>query len=246
MSHSTNETGHTKNLENFKDLYALCETNTPPYNPTQEKIVLTSLNKLRIKAETAHKQVFDTRATIIPVINARQVLYERMPPLSTRVIQALAAATEDKRIVADARRYTNKIHGKFSRPQTRDDQEGQETREPNSNSQRSYDKLQEHFNSLIALLENVPPYTPNEEDLTIDFLKAYMDEIANVEKQMIILNGPYNKALNERDKVFYDTPDSLVPVTKTVKNYLKSLFGIKSHEYREASRIKFKMIKRKK
>ena len=246
MSHSTQETGHTKNVENFKDLYAICKTNTPPYNPTLQKITLTNLEGIRIKAEEAHAKVFETHAPIITLINQRQELFQRMPKLSTRVIQALEAVTEDKRIVADARRYINKIHGKFPKTQTDDNQEGQETREPTSNSQRSYDKLQEHFNSLILLLENVPEYNVNEQDLTIDALKAYLDEIEQIEKKVIILNGPYNKALNDRDKVFYEFPDSLVPVAKTVKTYLKSLFGIKSLEYREASRIEFKMIKRKK
>lgn len=246
MSYSTQETGHTKNLQNFKDLYAICETNTPPYNPTLQKIMLANLDALRSKAEKAHQKVFETNAPIIVLINQRQALFQRMPKLATRVIQALEAVTEDKKIVADARRYVNKIHGKFSKPQTKDDEEGQETREPNSNSQRSYDKLQEHFNSLIYLLENVPQYIVNEQDLTIDTLKDYMGEIKQIEKDIIILNGPYNKALNERDKIFYETPDSLVPVTRTVKTYLKSLFGIKSLEYREASRIEFKMIKRKK
>lgn len=245
MSQSTQETGHNKNLQNFKRFIKFCERNTPPYNPVKEKNKLTNLKKLSIKAEKAHKKVIETNAPIITLTNSRQTLYQPMKSLSTRVIQALDGITEDKKVVKDARRYINKIHGKFSKPQTQDDLEGQETMRTISNSQQSYDSLRDHLFKLIELLRNVPEYIPNEEDLTIDTLQAYLDQLVAVEDQITELNGPYNAALNERDMVFYETEESLVPVTQSVKTYLKSLFGIKSLLYDEASQYKFKTYKRK-
>lgn len=243
--HSTEETGHNKNLQNFKRFIKFIERNTPPYNPVLEKNKLTNLKKLFIKAEKAHKEVLTTNAPIITLTNSRQALYQPMEKLSTRVLQALEAATADKKIVADARRYINKIHGKFSRPQTKDDQEGQETASTVSNSQQSYDSLREHWEKLLLLCEADPRYIPNEEDLATDALRDYLNQLNEVEDQIAILSGPYNAALNERDMVFYETEESMVPVTQSVKTYLKSLFGIKSLLYDEASQYKFKKITRK-
>lgn len=245
MSHSTQETGHNKNLQNFKRFIKFIERNTPPYNPVKEKNKLLNLKSLSSRADKAHTKVIETNAPIIVLTNSRQTLYLPMKPLSTSVIQALEGITDDKKIVADARRYVRKIHGKFSKPKTKDDQEGQETEETISNSQQSYDSLREHLFKIIELLKNVPEYIPNEEHLTTDALQDYLDQLNAVEDEITELNGPYNAALNERDKVFYETDESLVPVTQSVKVYLKSLFGIKSLLYDEASTYKFKKITRK-
>lgn len=243
--HSTEETGHAKNLANFKRLIAFCERNTPPYNPILEKNTLIFLKKLNIKAKNVHREVLTTNGPIIVLINSRQKLYQPMEPLSTRVLQALEAATSDKKIVADGRRYINKIHGKFSTPETKDDQEGQETGPVVSNSQQSYDMLRDHWEKLVVLCESEPRYIPNEQDLTAQTLRDYLDQLVAVEDQITQLSGPYNAALNERDLVFYETDESLIPVANSVKTYLKSLFGIKSMLYDEASQLKFKKITRK-
>lgn len=245
-NYSTSETGHVKNLENFKRLYSLCERHQPKYNPVIEKNKLPNMQTLMEDAEAAHKNVLTTKGPVTTAINSRQALYHPLEQLLTRVIQSLDGLTEDKRVVKDVRGFVNKIRGKFSRPKTKDDQEGQETGRSVSNSQQSYDKLREHFENIIILLENVPEYVPNEIELRTETLRDYLLQLNDKEKEIIEINGPYNDALNERDRIFYETETSLKQVSDSVKSYLKSLFGIKSSEYAEAKKLVIRKIKRRK
>lgn len=243
-TYSKHETGHTKNLENFKRLYAFCDRIGASYNPVLDKIKTSNMQTLITEAEAAHKEVFNTKGVIIPLVNERQELYQPLEKLSTRIVQALQAATDDKRIVQDARQYVNKIHGKFPKSKTNDNQAGQETERTVSNSQQSFDKLREHLEKLIILLENVPAYVPNETELQVGSLRTLLNQLVNMESQITVAFGPYNDAMNKRDYLFYQTTESLVPVAQSAKTYLKSLLGIRSTEYQEISRLQFKTYKR--
>lgn len=244
MSKSNSEVGHIKNLENFYDLIQFCIRFEASYNPAAPHLTIPSIQAKYEESKELQDIVNDTFSNSTHKINDRQKLFEQLPKRTTRVIQYLTASTNDKKIIADARRFSNKIHGNPSKPETKDNQEGQETNQPRSNSQRSFDKMMEHFENLILLLEKEPLYTPNETDLSVAGLRTFLTELNDADKAYTASLVPYKKALTNRDESMYDEPSGLVPLANNVKTYIKSVFGIKSLEYKEISKIKFKMFKR--
>ena len=53
----------------------------------------------------------------------------------------------------------------------------------------------------------------------------------------------YTNAIKERNKILYDPMTGLVQTSKEVKQYVKSIFGATSTEYRKLSSIEFRVVK---
>lgn len=69
--------------------------------------------------------------------NQRQTEFEKLYNIATRNVNMIEVATEDSKIVADAYTILRKIRGELSKPQTKENLEGQEIMEAHSNSQQS-------------------------------------------------------------------------------------------------------------
>jgi len=50
----------------------------------------------------------------------------------------------------------------------------------------------------------------------------------------------YTTALIDRDKLFFEQPDGLVPRTKVIKSYVQSAFKASSRQYKKVAAIPFK------
>lgn len=244
-TYSKSEKGHFKNLQNFDELIQVCTRYGVSYNPSATNLTLVSLQAKYDECKAAQDMVNPTHSTYTHKVNDRQVLFEKMPKLTTRILQSLLAHTNDKKLLADAKTYANKIHGRPPKVKTNDNREGQETTSSHSNSQRSYDKLLDHFDKIILLLENVPAYTPNETELSVTGLRAYYTELKNADKSQQASQIFYKQALTNRDHQFYNEDSGLIIIAKLAKNYVKSVFGLKSLEYAELKKLDFTSIIRK-
>lgn len=241
---STSETGHIKNLENFKDLKEHCARFGPDYNPAAPHLELAYLDTIHTEAQNAQNNVSDTMTLMVPIINERQNKYAELQPIVTRVIQSVSAITNDKKIIADLRTHTNKIHGRPSKPKTNDNEEGQEIKLPRSNSQRSFDKMREHLYNIIGILQNTPNYAPNETELTVAALKTRYDELEQIDNDILAANINYQKALTDRDFALYNPDNGIVKIGQLTKNYIKSVYGMKSPQFNEVKKYTFVTRKR--
>jgi len=239
-SHSTSEVGHAKNVANFQDLIAFCESYGTDYNPVNPIISIPKLQTLRQKAEDAIQAVHATKATFMIATNERQQEFQKLEPLATRILNALAVATADTRIVNDVRTLVKKIRGEASKPKTDEAQPGQEVQRTVSNSQQSYDKLVDHFAAIIEILKQVPAYAPNETELGLSGLELYLSELKKKNTDIVNTYTPYSNVLMQRNYTLYDKLVGLVPVAKLVKSYVKSLFGASSPQYRQVGAIEFR------
>lgn len=244
-TYSKSEIGHIKNIENFYDLIQICNRYGADYNPTATDIQIPNLQTSYETFVEKQDQVNQAFANLTGKINDRQYTFEKLRPLTSRVLTALEVATDDKKLVADARKFGNKIQGRAPKVKTNDNEEGQETKEPKSNSQQSFDKLIEHFENILHLLRTVPNYTPNETELTILELTNFLEEMKTVDKQYVEGNVPYRKALTERDNTLYDEKKGVVALAKRVKLYVKSIYGSTSLEFKEINKLQFRTKKRK-
>lgn len=242
-NHSTSEVGHAKNVSNFEDLVAFCVNFGATYNPVNPLLTVAGLQSKLSDAQSAIENVHETKASFTMATNGRQVAFEPLSPLATKIVNALAAITNDQRIIADARTFVRKIRGDASKPRTDDSEPGQETERPRSNSQQSYDKLIDHFSGLLELLGQVPAYAPNETELTLAELQSYLTELKSQNTAVMNAYTPYSTAMLTRNGVLYDPMNGLVAVAKLCKQYVRSVFGSKSAQYGQVSGIEFRTLK---
>ena len=108
-----------------------------------------------------------------------------------------------------------------------------------SSSQMSFDSRLDNFDKLIKLLSSIPAYAPNEADLKVEALTALYNDLKA--KNMAVINAetPLSTARIARNEVLYKQNTGIVDITVDVKNYVKSVFGATSPQYKLISNLKF-------
>ena len=238
---STSEVGHAKNVANFGDLITYCTAYGTTYNPPRPPLTILSLGTLLTSARTELNNVITAKNSFDTVTGERQLLFENLKPLSTKIVNFLSITRVSEQIIDDAKTINNKIQGRRAgtvshNPPT----EGGTPQNTVSVSRQSYDMLTENFASLIDFVTSIPIYTPNETELTIASLNDYLSQLQIANTNVINAEVAYSNARISRDNVLYADGTGLVDTASDVKNYVKAIFGATASEYRQVSGIKFK------
>ena len=237
---SVSEVGHAKNVANFADLISYCTAYGSTYNPSKAALQLTALNTLLTSAQTELANVTTAKNTFNTVTGDRQLTFEPLKPLATKVFNYLSVTDAISEIIADAKTINNKLQGKRTgttaeNPPT----EGENQNNTVSVSRQSYDMLTENFASFVDLVSSVPSYTPNETELTTASLTAYLGELQTANTNVINAEVAYSNARISRNSVLYSENTGLVDIASDVKKYVKAIFGATSPQYKQISGIKF-------
>lgn len=234
------EVGHAKNAANFQDLIAYCSAYGTDYNPPKEALKIESLNTLFASAQTELSGVTTAKNTFDTVTGDRQVAFEPLKSLATKIINLLAATDASEQTIADAKAINNKLQGKRAKPippTTSPPPEGEAG--SISVSRQSFDMLTENFYALIDLVTSVPSYTPNETELTIAELTNYHQALQTANTNVINAEVAYSNARISRNNLLYAKNTGLVDIAFDVKKYVKAIFGATSSQYKQISGIKF-------
>ena len=237
---SVSEVGHAKNVANFADIIAYCTAYGTTYNPSKAALQLTALNTLLTSAQTELANVTTAKNAFDTVTGDRQLTFEPLKPLATKVFNYLSVTDAISEIIADAKTINNKLQGKRTgttaeNPPT----EGENQNNTVSVSRQSYDMLTENFASFVDLVSSVPSYTPNETELTTASLTAYLGELQTANTNVINAEVAYSNARISRNSVLYSENTGLVDIASDVKKYVKAIFGATSPQYKQISGIKF-------
>ncbi len=109
---STSEVGHAKNVANFQDLIAFVNGYGANYNPSKTSLQLPQLQTLHTNAKNELTNVTAATTAYFNVVNARVEAFQDLRPLSTRLLNALAATDATSETVKDAEGFNRKIQGK--------------------------------------------------------------------------------------------------------------------------------------
>ena len=237
---SVSEVGHAKNVANFADIIAYCTAYGTTYNPSKAALQLTALNTLLTSAQTELANVTTAKNAFDTVTGDRQLTFEPLKPLATKIFNYLSVTDASVQIIADAKTINNKLQGKRTgttaeNPPT----EGENQNNTVSVSRQSYDMLTENFASFVDLVSSVPSYTPNETELTTASLTAYLGELQTANTNVINAEVAYSNARISRNSVLYSENTGLVDIASDVKKYVKAIFGATSPQYKQISGIKF-------
>lgn len=243
---STSETGHAKNVANFQDLISFCQGYGDNYNPSNPRLTIEELNNLYTTAQSKLQAVSNTKTSFRNATNERRNAFADLKPLATRILNSFAISGADNLAVENAKSINKKLQGSSSNTNTETEESEDETQENNtiSTSQQSYDRLIDHFSNLIETLTQNTIYNPNEEELKIATLQTKLQDLQTKNTNLSNAYTAYSNALIDRDDTLYNENTGLVKTSKEVKQYVKSIFGATSPQYKQVSGLEFKAIKR--
>ena len=244
---STSETGHAKNVANFEDLISFCTGYGVTYNPSKVAIKLPGLTTVLTNSNAALQAVKVAKTTYDNATNARELAFKPLKPLSTKIVNALAATDATTQTVDDAKTTNNKIQGKrataVKEPAPAAADVAVAPVKTASTSQQSYDKLIDHLAQLIQTLTAEPKYLPNENELKVATLNTMLTDLRTKNTAVINATTALSNARIARDKVLYADDLGLVDTARDVKQYVKSLFGAPSPQFKQISGLEFRVLK---
>lgn len=242
------ETGHAKNVANFSTLITVVKGFKTAYNPSKQSITLAALNTLKTTADTAMSNVNTAQGAYSTAIAAREVAFEPLSKLSTRILNALRATDASKAVIKSAESLVRKLQGKRATPKkTAEELAALETDgtivKQVSSSQMSFDNRIENFDRLIQLLITITEYAPNETELKTATLTTFFQSLQTTNATAIDAETNLDNARIDRNEVLYLPSAGLVDVASAVKLYVKSLFGATSTQYKLLSGLRFIAVK---
>jgi len=232
------ETGHAINVANFQLVIDFVVGYGIAYKPTNTLLTLVNLNT-KLDAERINLTGVITKSTDYDdAVNDRAIEFSNLRTLSTRIVNSLAVTDASDQKIDDARVYNRKIQGRRAKPIP---PVVPGTPAPNtiSASQQSYTQLVQHFDGLISVVNTEPTYTPNEIDLKVTTITTKAALMLTKNNAVGTAFAGIGKARNARNKGLYTIKTGLVDIAAGVKDYVKSLYGYSSPEFKQISKIKF-------
>jgi hypothetical protein len=241
---STTETGHAKNLSTFEQLISYCTSYGSAYNPGKANLKLAALNTQYTTATTALQAVKIAKANYDNATNNREVAFKKLRPLATKIINALSACGATKETIADAKTSNRKIQSQRPKAKEKHHSTTVNTETPYtktiSTSQQSYTNLLNHFTQLVATLSAEPNYSPNETELTLTTLSTLVTNLTEKNTAVISATTTLSNARIARNKILYHQTTGILATAQQVKQYVKSIFGYTSSQYKQLTALKFK------
>lgn len=244
----TFETGHAKNVANFETLVTHLTGYGAVYNPSNTNIQLSSLNEKATAARSINEQVHDLAAKNSNAIAIRNLAFQPLKKLSTRILNAVKASDVAQQIIDNAVTHNRKIQGQRASVKITDEEKQKLAASGTivnqvSASQQSFDSQLDTFDKQIKLLATIPTYKPNEVELQQTTLTTLYNDLLQKNLDVVSKTSELSTFRLNRNKILYDTETGIVALALDAKNYSKSLFGVSTPQYKQISGIPFKTIK---
>lgn len=234
---STSEVGNAKNVANLHKLTEQVIT-LANYNPPVDSLSINNLQQIYSTATDVLKEVEDKRNSNKNAIAVRQDAFKNLKSTCTRIINRLEILGLLKGTLDQAKSLNRSIQGARKKSTETPAKNGEATRTV-STSRQSYTQQAENFGIFIQLLETIPNYNPDDNDLKISSLKAYHSSMISSTNAVDQTEAALNTKLIERDKILYAENTGLYAIAQNVKKYVKSLYGATSPEFTNISAIEF-------
>jgi len=245
---SNSETGHAKNVANFKTLISFCTSYGQAYQPSKANLKLGSLNKMHVDAVALLSELNKHVTQFNKATVARAEAFQDTKTFSTQLLNALAVSGAAKGTIDDAKVINRKMQGQRAKDEAIiiDPEDGQteaEKAKKISVSQQSYDMKVEHLDKMLKLLTAEENYKPNEEELKVVNVSAKIDALKAANDKVVDEYVNYSNSLIARNNYLYNPLVGLVQVTKDVKQYILSVYKANSPQFKQVNEINFRTIK---
>lgn len=241
---NTSETGHANNVANFDALISSVIAFGTTYNPSKDSLKIPALQSLLANAKESANALNTAMSAYSVAVDARELAFEPTSKLFTKVSNALKASNSSSQIDESAQTIFRKLQGRRASAKLTDEEkkaleaEGKEVNQISA-SQMGYDSRVENLDKLIALLQSVPEYNPNEEELKIVSLQTLLASLKTKNSEVVTTYIQLSNARTVRNEVFYKPISGLTDIASDVKTYIKSVFGATSPQYKQISKLSF-------
>jgi hypothetical protein len=235
---------HGSNVTSMQLLISIISGWGTTYNPTPDTIKLPALKALYTSGGDAIKAVDDLMPDYLKVKNERDVLFDPLNTLTTRVMNAFISIVKNSAAQANVRSLVNlvqtgRVNPKKKKATVADPAAEPQTDNSNESHKSGFSVRIENFYKLIQLLASFPAYAPNEPELTVASLGTLYDSMVTKNQAVIDHEIPLKKARDTRNTILYDPTTGLVEAGQDAKSYIKSVFGAQSTQQKQVSKIKF-------
>ncbi len=222
---STDETGHAKNIDNFKILISAAAQLGAIYNPAPSLIQLPTLVSLLAGAENSSELLAQARRNFDEATNSRAALFGPLANKASRIVATMELSGIEDKTVDNAKSLLKKIRGTrtSSKPVAAASDPATPPKATISTSQLSYANQLSNFALLVGQAVGLPAYSTNEPDLQPNGLNAYLADLNTAHNRVIDTENAYSLALTTRDSALYADNTGLVDVSLAVKKYVKTL-----------------------
>lgn len=241
---SVSETGHYKNVVSLNALKVFADGLGRDYAPQKESLKIPNLITLIDEATTLHNTVKDQINTVTLAIDQRQLVFENIKPLCTKIINTMSSTNVLPKTIEDAKFFNAKIQGARIKSKTATE-EGKDETNTNSVSRQSYDSTYENFRSLNNLLQQDTNYNPVEADVNITGLTSKENDMLAANKNIALLTNDLSNKRIQRNNLFYIGEESLIAVARGVKKYIRGKFGVNSPQFAQIRNIIFSDMTKK-
>lgn len=235
--------GNVKQVAAFEQLLGYCNAHGAVFNPSKASIKITALNALLTSAQQSIQAVKVARSAYDNAVIARQIAFQELPKIATRIMNTLASTDASKEVVRKANAFRQSLSAStrnrapIPAPAGSQDAPATDAR-TRSSSQLDFDLRTENFAALIQLLSTEPLYKPNEANLQVAALTTLASSLRDKNKAVIQAKVAYSNARFGRNKILYDT-NGIHASAMAVKKYIKGIFGPDSPQFRQVGGIVF-------
>ena len=238
---SSSEVGHNKNVANFNAAYQILQEMGTLYNPSNIRITLQNIqltkNQLTNLIIELNTKIPAYRNAVVNRENATAPLSKLM----TKIINNAKASGISPAEIENLVSQVNKIRSGTKRKNAKIEEQETETI---STSQLSYDSRIANFGLLLEQLNTHPEYNPNENELKIENLQNYRNNLLELSNQVNATANALITARNNRNQILYLGENNITQLIKEIKAYLKSLGDPGKPYYNALVKLKFSTIKK--
>lgn len=238
-------TGHLVNVTNYKTLVKDIIDLQSNYNPKIVRLQIENLQTVSVNATDSINEMHNAYQAYIKAVKERETAYDLLGALILRSFNAFKVSDVDEKIIETAKSFVRKMQGKRAGKKFTEEElaalaaEGKNVKQI-STAQMSYTYRFEFYDQYIIIVANEPNYAPNEEDIQVASLNSHLEIARNCNEMVAITESKLKDARIKRNKVLYAPKTGLVPIALDIKEYIKSVFGANSPEYKKIAALSFK------
>ncbi|HYG02820.1 MAG TPA: hypothetical protein VD927_10270, partial [Chryseosolibacter sp.] len=219
----------------FDKVLASCKQIGERYQPTATQLSITAMSELLQRSHQAMKAVTTTQSASRLAIIARRETFAGLPTLSMRVVRMLATLDLSPDTLEAVNSLKQQLQG--GRPAKKTSAEGSEgsTDVKRAAIRRHFGAQLQTFGDLVQIIADIGNYNPKETDLKLSALKAKVADLQSKSHAVVETKAALQNARKLQKQLLYGT-NGVTQTIKGAKNYVCSVFGVKSPELSEMTK----------
>jgi hypothetical protein len=250
---NTMKKGKTNQVGNFEQFVSFCTALGSEYDPSMDSIKVSALEAMLVKSKGSLEAADVSRTAYVNALNARQPVFNTISALGSRIIGALKGSGVPPELLEDAKLIRRRFYSQAKKevrvitspaPSTQPGAPAaatlptEEVKFQRKLSQLDKDSMIANFNRLVKLVASEPRYKPNEVDLRVSTLSAFVTQLRKLNADVINSFMAMQHANQALDKDLYE--DGIYALATAAKGYIESVFGTGSEKHRQATKLQFR------